>query len=405
MNLHSNRPPLPVTVTRAVRIPDGLRVARCLRAPELGPRLLFFSGGSALRSLSRKLKHYTHNTVHLITPFDSGGSSAKLRKAFVMPSVGDLRNRLMALADETVRGSPEVYALFSHRLSSKDDQTALRETLQTMIDGRHPLVAAVPEPMRRIVRTHLRDFARAMDDRFDLQGASIGNLILAGGYLTNERDIESVIYTFSKLVEARGLVRLVTTDSLQLRAELESGKTIVGQHRLTGKEVPELDESIVDLMLVTDEGTFPDPVPQLPDRNRKLIENTDLLCYPMGSFFSSVTANLLPSGVGRAIVAAQCPKVYIPNTGRDPEQKGYDAVRCVETLLRLVRRDVGEHVAADRILNLVLVDTKRGSYERPIDVQRLQDLGLTVLDAELHSEDGSGRHDPQKLAEALISLA
>ena len=49
--------------------------------PALGPRLVFFTGGTALKGLSRSLTRYTHNSVHLVTPFDSGGSSAALREA------------------------------------------------------------------------------------------------------------------------------------------------------------------------------------------------------------------------------------------------------------------------------------------------------------------------------------
>ena len=109
--------PTQITLTRRVMLPDDLRVARAESAPHLGPRILFFSGGSALNGIARRLKRYSYNTMHLITPFDSGGSSQELRLAFDMPAVGDLRSRLMALADETVLGQPDVYALFSHRLS------------------------------------------------------------------------------------------------------------------------------------------------------------------------------------------------------------------------------------------------------------------------------------------------
>ena len=70
--------------------------------PALGPRLVFFTGGTALRGLSRSLTRYTHNSVHLVTPFDSGGSSAALREAFALPAVGDIRNRLAALADSMI---------------------------------------------------------------------------------------------------------------------------------------------------------------------------------------------------------------------------------------------------------------------------------------------------------------
>jgi len=149
-----------VSITREARIPDEMRLARYRRAPELGPRILFFSGGSALRKLSRCLKLYTHNSVHLVTPFDSGGSSAALRDEFHMLSVGDLRNRLLSLADETVQGNPEIYALFSHRLPAEADPNVLRATVESLADGTHPLIAQVPEPLRSLVLTSLHSLDR-----------------------------------------------------------------------------------------------------------------------------------------------------------------------------------------------------------------------------------------------------
>ena len=53
-----------IIITRSVQIPDMVRVDRCYRLPEYGPKILFFSGGSALRSLSTVLKHYTHKLNH-----------------------------------------------------------------------------------------------------------------------------------------------------------------------------------------------------------------------------------------------------------------------------------------------------------------------------------------------------
>ena len=192
-----------VSLRRTVQVPDPVRVERCARLPEFGPRIFFFSGGSALKETSRVLKHYTHNSIHLITPFDSGGSSAVLREAFHILGVGDLRNRLMALADESDLGSPDVAALFSHRLPADGEHLELSREFESLVRGEHPLVRAVPRSLRQIIRTHLRKFGQKMPASFDLRGASIGNLILAGGYLVNQRDIESVLYLFSKLVSVR----------------------------------------------------------------------------------------------------------------------------------------------------------------------------------------------------------
>lgn len=125
-----------ITIQRSASVPDELRVARCLSAPHRGPRLLFFSGGSALNGISRRLKRYTHNSAHLITPFDSGGSSEVLRDAFGMPAVGDLRSRLMALAEETDLGQPDIVRLFSHRFPTNGAPEALEQEVEQVLSGR-----------------------------------------------------------------------------------------------------------------------------------------------------------------------------------------------------------------------------------------------------------------------------
>ena len=366
--------------------------------------MLFFSGGSALRSTSRELKLLTHNSVHLMTPFDSGGSSARLRDAFGMLAVGDVRNRLMALADDGARGSPEIYALFNTRLAKDADSAVLQGEFATMVRGEHPLVAAIPEPVRQLVMTHLRQFAEHVPAHFDWRGASIGNLVLAGSYAHNERDIDSVIYLFSQLVGARGTVRPVVNADLHLAATLDDGSRIVGQHKLTGKETPPLTQPIRHLELVgdLDDGT----AAQVRARNYtlKLIRRADVICYPMGSFFSSIVANLLPAGVGRAVVDAKCPKVFVPNTMNDPEQIGLSLDDTVKHLLQAVRQDAGDVDVGD-ILHLVVLDENADAYGDESAVSRVEDMGIRVVRHPLCSDDSGPQVDPRVLSELLVSLA
>jgi CofD-related protein of GAK system len=392
-------------VDRLVDIPDEVRVARCRRLPEYGPRVLFFSGGTACRELSSCLKFATHNSIHLMTPFDSGGSSAILRDAFDMLAVGDLRNRLMALADETELGTPAIARLFSHRLHAADFKVAQAE-FASLISGASSLLLAIDMPMRSIVTSQLRWVAERMPADFELRGASVGNLVIVGVYLQNERDISTALYLISKLVIVRGLVRPTTTANLHLRATLSDGQVVVGQHNLgkagaQGHRITRL-ELVPTLVSVTTANAVIDPAAA------QLVATADVIVYPMGSFFGSVMANLLPRGVGAAIVHRRCPKVYIPNTGEDPEMAGYTLAECVQIIIDHVRRDAGEVAPVSDIVQYVLVDTARCSYCVPVDAHAIAQLGVRVLDMNLASSTAghalARSLSPERLVDVLISL-
>jgi len=393
-----------IRVIRTAEIPDPLRISRYRKIPELGPRILFFSGGSALTGLCRILKNYTHNSIHLVTPFDSGGSSAELRQAFAMPSIGDLRSRLMALADETVLGHPEVYELFTYRFPKDKPNQELHSRLEAMAQGKSTRIVGITNPMRRLICNQLGYFLDAKPESFDLRGASIGNLILAGGYLNNHQHLDPIIYLFSKLVSVQGTVRAIVNDDLHLGADLVDGSRIIDQHRLTGKELVPPASPINNLFLSQNRDSFIPAATNLRKKNRKLIESAELICYPPGSFYSSLLANLLPAGVSGAIASNDCPKVYIPNLGYDPEQIGMSSKQMVSVLLNQLRAEVSASCPNDKLLNFVLVDSKNGHYPSEFTHGFLQKLGVELIDVKLVSKQSAPYYDNELLVSALLSL-
>jgi CofD-related protein of GAK system len=393
-----------IRISRTVQLPDPVRISRYAKAPELGPRILFFSGGSALNKVSRILKNYTHNSLHMVTPFDSGGSSAKLRKAFAMPSIGDLRSRLMALADENITGQPEVYRLFTYRFPTQEKPDKLMAQLDAMIEGDDPLVHAIPNPMRRLIRNQLGFFREAMPADFDMRGASTGNLILAGGYINNHQHLDPIIFLFSKLVGVLGTVRAIVNDNLHLGAVLRDGSEVLGQHRLTGKEVAPLTSPVSHLFLTASQERREPATSELRKKNRKLIKQADLICYPPGSFYSSLIANLLPQGVSPAIATCDSPKIYIPNLGQDPEQIGMTLEGSVHTLLDYLRAGVPDDCQDRKLLNFILMDSKRGRYPACESWQSIHKLGIRIIDTRLISQHSAPYYDAELLVAALLSL-
>ncbi len=391
-----------ITITRETNIPDRLKLERFKRVPELGPKVLFFSGGTALRGVSQEIINYTHNSIHIITPFDSGGSSAILRRTFSMPAVGDIRNRLMALADQSMRGNPEIFTLFAHRLDTQGSPQELLSELISLGKGKHELVCAVPDPMARIITTHFADFHDAMPPGFDLRGASLGNLVLTAGYLTNHCQLDPVIYLFSKLAQVCGVVRPVVDDNLHLAVELDTGEILIGQHRITGKDHCPLNSRIKSIWLTASEDDPARANVPLGEKTQRLISEAGLICYPMGSFYSSVLANLLPIGVGQAISTNRCPKVFVPSTGTDPETFGMSIADQVRALQATLTQDGAKQ---SDVLEYVLVDCAAGVYPGGLDTNELAAAGVSVIDCPLVGSGNGQPLDATLLTQALLSLA
>ncbi len=253
------------------------------------PQITFFSGGSALKDTSRTLKKYTRRSVHIVTPFDSGGRSATLRDAFNMPAIGDLRSRLLALADESQPGNYATYKLLNYRLPKTQARSALARELDNVITGTHSLNRGVPKAWQEVICRDIARFKADMPVDFDLRGASLGNLMIAGGYLENQCQLDPVIKQFCRLVNVQGYVNTGCDTPLHLAAHLTNGDYVVGQHRITGKELPALKHSINSLFLChVDEDMKNGVVVRVdcqakPDVLRK-ITTSDLICYAPGSF-------------------------------------------------------------------------------------------------------------------------
>ncbi len=399
-----------VFLTKQASLPDEIKLARFRKSPELGPKILFFSGGTALTEASRKLTLYTHNSIHVITPFDSGGSSATLRKFFNMPAIGDLRSRIMALADRSLIGNIEVIELFSYRFSKENKEENLRLELSEMAEGKHFLVKSLPIPVQKIICSYLLSFISYIDESFPLQGASLGNIILTSCYIRLERQIDSVMYLFSQLVGAKGKVFPVTDSYAHLAVELEDKSTICGQAKFTGKEKNAITSPIKKMWLC----------PELEDgkcaiesgkiqlsynisatkETIELIKEAELICYPMGSFYSSLIANLLPQGVVEAICTNPCPKVFIPSKGHDPELFGYDMNKQINVLTEYLLKGC-KTKEIKQVLNFVVLDKKSYSQKLALDGSAGQ---VEQILYPLSKNNDDTRFCPDRLIEVLLSL-
>lgn len=392
------------------------------------PRLLFFSGGSALRDLAREMAAREQPSIHLVSTFDSGGSSARLRDAFAMPAVGDLRNRLLALAWPP--DSP-LGKFLAGRLPANGDPAPLWREMRSFPARAESLGAS-----GAAAAACLADFLRRCPPCFDPRNASVGNLALAGAYLGFQRDFGPTMRLFSSLLRTRGEVWPICAQSLHLAAELAGGARVVGQH-----EFKHLGGARVEKIFLTVHAPGRGPAascrPMLYPEARERLAVADLICFPMGSFYSSLLANLLPRGTGRAVAQNRCPRVFVPNSGHDPEIGSLSVAEQARLVCSYLDRDLRE--AADQgprgtdagsaqecapgrhkdclkdwqadwpdrpLLSHVLIDPENGRYQGGFgNLEALAERGIEVIRAPIVSPGEPARHDAHALLPLLRELA
>ena len=208
-------------INPSVKKIKGTKEADSTLASSLPLKLLFFSGGSALTPLCNPLKKITDRSIHLMSPFDSGGSSGKLRRAFSIPAFGDLRNRIIALLDESVPEYDALVTLLNYRNPSNESSGHCLKELEFFVLGNHELLKKLPLLSSRYIANSLIYFRDRFAKEFDFCGASLGNIIIAAAYFRNNKNINLVLKELNLIFPIRGTVGLSSVEDFQLYARLE----------------------------------------------------------------------------------------------------------------------------------------------------------------------------------------
>ncbi len=365
-----------------------------------GARIVFFSGGTAFRASSQELMKYTENSTHIITTFDSGGSSAALRNAFAMPAIGDLRNRLTALMPVETLSQQKMHDFLEKRLSTQGDSASLQE-LFAILEQKDTLIADTNHKGIGTFFAWLALFVKNMPQDFSLKDASLGNLIMAGAYIDFEYDLHKVLRSMEEILAVKGHVCPSCVDNLHLHVLLENGEEFFAQHEFTGKNMPSIESSICKFCLCNEDRE----ICKLPNASQEVIDaiaSAELICFPMGSFYSSTLASLLSYGIAEAIAKNPCKKVFIPSTGIDPESYGLSVGVKTQRLINQLM-DAYPKGKREDFLQAVFLDVQSEHYPQKIEENLLKSLGVDIFKLPLVSENLAPAIDAEKLIPELIS--
>lgn len=269
-------------------VPEGIDG---LQLPIDGPKLVIFSGGSAVRELCKQISMNLSRKVTYILPIsDDGGSSKEIIKVIGGPAIGDIRNRLNSLADDSTEENRAIKRLLDYRLDASDLSQA-RDEISSIIAGEHPLWSyhslengtqqikdAKKQPiisfLSHFYESVLTEISRSNENSsantrggnrfgiatligllnpisysitpdsnsntfFDFRGGSIGNFVLSGARLFM-KSLDAAITWYSEIISIpkhTQILPIITPSSLkekvQICALLSDGKFIYGQSEIS----------------------------------------------------------------------------------------------------------------------------------------------------------------------------
>ena len=311
-----------------------------------GPKIVVIGGGTGLSNLLRGLKAHTSNLSAIVTVADDGGSSGRLREDFKMIAPGDLRNCLIALAEQ--EGVME--NLFRYRFEGNNE----------------------------------------------LSGHSFGNLFITALAQVYDGDIEEALEAASKLLRVRGRVIPSSTEFIQLSAELIDGTIVDGESNIphAGKKIKRV---------------FSSPEHPKPEGAAlRAIDEADVIILGPGSLYTSIIPNLLTDKIADHVRASKANKIYIANVMTQPgETSGYTLADHVQAIIDHSGGGIIDTVLAnDGPLPIQMVEqySAVGSEPVVIDSKRLQDMGIRTVRATLISQEKPAIHDPERLGKVLMDI-
>lgn len=311
-----------------------------------GPKIVVIGGGTGLSVLLKGLKHYTSNITAAVTVGDDGGSSGRLREAFGVIPVGDIRACIVALADE----EDIMEQLFNYR------------------------------------------FARGEG----LKGHSLGNLLLVA-LSAVKGSFQDAVSDVDQILHMNGRVLPITSQPLTLKAFLDSGEIIVGESK-----IPMAERPISELSILPEDA---EAVPAVLDA----ITDADAIILGPGSLYTSVIPNLKVVGVVEAIHRSKAPVLYICNVMTQPgETTSYSVSDHLKAILKHSRANLVDYVIADNgetMSDITLADFILQSSSRvDLDDEQVHALGAKLEVGSIVEESDPYRHDSYKLADKVINI-
>jgi uncharacterized cofD-like protein len=276
----------------------------------------------------------------VVTMTDDGGSSGRLRRSLGLPPPGDVRNCLVALAEE----EDLLSALFTHRYRGADE----------------------------------------------LDGHNLGNLILAALAEQSGSFVKAVELS-SRVLRTAGQILPATFDNVFLEAELADGRTVRGETAIDACGEPIERISVCPPRVTATPGVI------------EAILDADLVVVGPGSLYTSVLPNLVVDGITAALLETRAVVVMVGNLVTEPGTRILDLVEHLAIVKKHAGSDVMDALLVhEGPLEPSVVERYAAEGSRPLTLSRQEIDGVRIVRRPLVAAGAKLRHDPRATANGVL---
>lgn len=252
-------------------------------------KIVLIGGGTGNAVFLRTLKYYPCEISAIVTVADDGGSSGTIRQDYGILPPGDIRNCIVALADE--------------------------ENIM----------------------------AELMDYRFTdgfMKTQSFGNIMITAMHQISG-NFPAAVRMVSDVLAVNGRVLPVTTQDIVLCAQLNSGRIIEGESKIP-LYCASFHDKIQKMYLCPDNA-------EAYIECTEAIKEADIIVYSPGSLYTSLIPNLLVNGICEALTSSEAKKYYVQNImTQNGETNGY---RLSDHIKAIVKHAKGKNIIDTVVYN------------------------------------------------------
>jgi len=376
-------------------------------------KITILSGGSAIKDIMFELLKYSVNITRVVPSTDNGSSSKVLRESCDILSVGDIRQSL-AMSIPHTQQNKQLVKFINWRFPVK--KYIFIDELGKLILNKNSVLYQLSNGLS--IQKELFDYLFLFLEKVDsinLSNGSIGNFILVAAYYKHNSDWNEAIEKLEELFNCSSKVLpIYLNNQYHLKVNFHNGTVICGESEISefGSKSKK-DVSSLEICQVKDK-KFLDVVPKVNPKVLKSIEESELIIFSPGSFFTSILPHLINDELPLALVNnKKAKKVFLVNLIQDSETMSFtveDIMQIIEGVAKRSGYELSDFIT-DIIINnhynqVSFFNSKhqKQHYIQRGNLEKYENEGINIIIGNLEDSWKRGEFDAEEVSKVLLSL-